>query len=118
MSRYRDITGQQFGNWMALRREKRSKGMTYWCCRCRLCHDTKMIALSNITGEEARCWTCKPPRSHEAVLDSRRIYALAQCMRTYSPVAIAWQGEWIPVTKIPEACHTVGDYLDWLKHSA
>ena len=62
MGKLKDITGQKFGEWVAIRRsgymQCTSAKVTMWLCQCSCGFKTK-IALSNLTtGKTKRCTGC------------------------------------------------------------
>ena len=107
---YRDLTGQHFGQWTPLSRIGRSNGHTCWHCRC-WCGATRTITLASLTYAMPRCWACRPKRTSADVHEQQRLRAFQQQIATYTPVAIALMGRWVPVTTIPPTCRTVGDFV-------
>ena len=114
MSRpFRDITGQTFGPWAAVRRGERRRRATYWHCRAACGHE-KVLALSALTQETFGA--CRRTRPVPLTPEQYGLEYQWQRRVLHEPsVAIAFHGRWMEVTSIPAHLRTIGEYIAYLR---
>ena len=74
MPRFNDVSGKNFGDWVAVSRAgKRSHNQTYWICRC-VCGVEKEVSYSSLVSGGSRGCGCKRgDRFSEATRGTDRI---------------------------------------------
>lgn len=93
MATKKDLTGQKFGKWTALSREKKDHH-TYWLCRCECGLERNVLQDSLTSGKSTKCGSCFRAfndlsgqrfgswlvlRRSEKITRSRPVYFWCQC---------------------------------------
>jgi len=80
MSRVIDLKGQQFGQWLVLKRGlSTDRGQARWLCRCSCGNESLVIGKDLRSGKSTKCVACGHLRTHG--LSKHPLYAVWRTMK-------------------------------------
>lgn len=110
--KFKDLTGQKFGNLIVIQKGGTHKGHIYWLCLCTLCGRTKEICGCNLRANKSNSCGCSKMRHGQAHSHLHYIWA-GMKQRCYNPNNKAYKNYGGRGIRICEEWHEFKNFLKW-----